>query len=472
MTDPGALTLRALARRLRRGTLGASEALEAQLARVERRDPALGAVVSLDVPRARALAAEADAALRRGAAPGPLHGVPITLKDGIDVGGLRTTLGTPVLDRVADLDAVVAARLRAAGAIVVAHTNVPPFLADYQSANEIFGRTANPWDPARTAGGSSGGAAAAVAAGLTPLEVGSDLTGSLRLPAHFCGVYALKTTEHRVPLEGFFRMPEGVPRSVRQLACLGPLARDLDDLALVLRLISGPSGREPEIPPLPLGPLRRRPLAGLRLAVASSLPGARVSAVLRQAVERVAEAAATAGAEVAPWQPEVDWDGLYALFDDLCAVVTGIFAPGAELRDEQRSLGWYLAALDRRDRVTAALERSLADVDALLLPPALDVAFPHAAPYAAVDVDGVPVPYLEHGRMLVPFNLGGGPSLVVPCGRDPQGLPIGLQLAGARWSETRLLAVAAALERGGVLPGFSPPPAGVSPGGDAGMLQG
>jgi amidase len=135
----------------------------------------------------------------------------MTLKDALDVHGLRTTVGTFELDRVADEDSTVAARLRAAGGIVVGRTNVPPWLADFQSANPAFGRTADPWDPARTPGGSSGGAAAELAAGLTPLEVGSDLCGSLRLPAHFCGVYGPKTTEHRVPLTSFFRQPPGVP---------------------------------------------------------------------------------------------------------------------------------------------------------------------------------------------------------------------------------------------------------------------
>src|SRR5947199_34190 len=134
----------------------------------------------------------------------------------------------------------VAARLREAGAVIVGHTNVPPFLADYTSANPIFGGTANPWRTDRTPGGSSGGAAAALAAGLTPVEVGSDLAGSLRLPPHFCGVYGLKATEHRIPATGFFRPPPGTPRSVRVLGAFGPLARDLDDLELVLRLISGP----------------------------------------------------------------------------------------------------------------------------------------------------------------------------------------------------------------------------------------
>jgi amidase len=245
------LPARVLARRLRQGRLRAVDALEAHLERIERHNPALNAVVSLDPQRAREQAAAADADLRRGVVRGPLHGVPMTLKDGHDVAGLRTTVGTPVLDRVADTDGTVAARLRAAGAVIVGHTNVPPWLADYQSANPIFGTTSNPWDLERTAGGSSGGAAAALAAGLTPLEVGSDLAGSQRLPAHFCGVYGLKTTERRVPATGFFRPPGGGPQPVRVLASLGPLARDLDDLQLALCVIAGPDGHDADVPPVP-----------------------------------------------------------------------------------------------------------------------------------------------------------------------------------------------------------------------------
>ena len=183
------MTARELIRRLLAGELSAVEALTDQLDRIERLNPALTAVVSLDPDRGFEQAKAADALAE--AERGPLHGVPMTLKDGHDVAGLRTTLGSRELDRVADADGTVAARLKQAGAVIAGHTNVPPYLADYQSANEIFGRTNNPWDTTRTAGGSSGGAAAALAAGLTPLEYGSDLAGSLRLPAAFCGVYGL-----------------------------------------------------------------------------------------------------------------------------------------------------------------------------------------------------------------------------------------------------------------------------------------
>jgi amidase len=448
--DPCWLTARELARRIAGGELTAAWVLEAQLARIRARNPALGAVVSLDVTAAQAQAAAADAAVARGDACGPLHGVPITLKDGIDVAGLRTTLGTEVFDRIADADSTVAARLRAAGAILIGHTNVPPFLADYQSANPIFGRTSNPWNLARTAGGSGGGAAAAVAAGLSSLELGSDLGGSLRLPAHFCGVYGLKPTEHRVPMTGFFRLPPGAPRSVRILASLGPMARDLDDLELALALVAGPDGEDTEVPPVPLAAEPVAPLAGLRLACATTLPGAVVSSALAQTVERVATLAANAGARVEHRLPDCDWDAANALVRELIsAVVSG---------DGEHALGWYFAALTRRDRFIALWDQFFADFDALLLPPAMTTAFAHCEPGTPLGVDGHTADYLGHGALLAMANLAGLPALVAPAGRDRDGLPIGVQLVGRAWTDLRLLNIARALEAAQILPGFQPPP--------------
>src|SRR6266403_1629898 len=180
-------------------------------------------------------------------------------------------------------------------------------LADHQAANPVFGRTANPWDTKRTPGGSSGGAAAALAAGMTPLEVGSDLVASIRVPAHFCGVYGLKPTEHRVPLTGFFRLPYPAPRPVRIMSCLGPMARDLRDLELALSLIAGPDGYDSDVPPVPLISPPRRPLEGLRLAVAPTPPGATVAKSIRRQVERVAAQASDAGARVEERYPDLDW---------------------------------------------------------------------------------------------------------------------------------------------------------------------
>src|SRR5436305_4588550 len=203
-----------LAAAIRAGHVSATEVLEAHLAQIDKRNPALNAVITLDAEQAYERAREADAALARGELWGPLHGVPFTLKDAFATAGMRTTTGFPPLDHVPQTDSTVTARLKAAGGILLGKTNVAAMLADpAQSDNPLFGRTRNPWDRARTPGGSSGGAAAAVAAGMTPFDIGTDLSGSLRIPAHFCGVFGLKPTEHRVSLAGLIPgLPP--PRSV------------------------------------------------------------------------------------------------------------------------------------------------------------------------------------------------------------------------------------------------------------------
>jgi amidase len=438
--------------------VSAVEVLDAHLKRIERDNPTLNAVVSLETDSARERAVRADKALARGEVWGRLHGVPMTLKDCHDVAGMRTTVGTPVLDRVPEHDGTVAARLRAAGAIIVGHTNVPPWLADYQSANPIFGRTSNPWDPARTPGGSSGGAAAALAAGLTPLEIASDMAGSARLPAHFCGVYGLKTTEHRVPATGFLTPPGGSPRPVRIMTTIGPMARDLDDLELALSIIAGPDGQDSDVPPVPLGTRGRHRLPDLRLAMASGLPGAAVARAVQQPVEQLAARAAEAGAKVDERLPDVDWDALHELFGGLLYTITGVFDPTSELSPEQRGLAWYLGALARRDELITAFDRYFADVDVLLLPAGMTSAFPHPDGDSTIDVDGTPVSYERQGQLLVFANLIGLPALVVPAGQDAAGLPVGVQIVGPRWSELRLLEIAHELEEAGILPGFQPPP--------------
>ena len=447
-----------LARRLRRRQLTAVEVLDACLERIEKHNPTLNAVVSLDAGRARKLAKAADAALKRGEIRGPLHGVPMTLKDAHDVAGLRTTVGTVQLDREADEDGTVAARLRAAGAIIIGHSNVPSWLADHQTANPVFGRTANPWDSERTPGGSSGGAAAALAAGMTPLDVGSDLVASIRVPAHFCGVYGLKPTEHRVPLTGFFRLPHRVPRAVRIMSCLGPMARDLRDLELALSLIAGPDGHDSDVPPVPLVSPRRRPLEDLYLAVAPTPPGATVAKSIRRQVERVAAQASDAGARVEERYPDLDWDALDRLFGDLVGTIVSVFDPQAELPEERRTLAWYLDALDRRDRFITAWEEFLEDFDGLILPPAMTTAFTHREPGAPLEIDGKTVDYRELARVPGRQNMTGLPALTVPAGFDDDGLPIGIEIVGPRWSEMRLLRIARELEQAGILPGFQRPP--------------
>ena len=255
-----------IAAAVRAGEVSALEVVEAHLAHIHQHNPSLNAIVTLDEEGARAAARAADEARARGEPLGPLHGVPVTIKDAIETAGLRTTVGSPLLaDHVPDEDAVAVARLRAAGAIVLGKTNVPVLSAAAQTSNPIFGRTNNPWDVSRTPGGSSGGSAAAVASGMSPLDLGADIGGSLRIPASFCGVCSLKPTEHRVPTAGHIPPLPGYPQAVRHMNTLGPLARTVDDLTLALRVIAGPHRRQPDVPPVPLGPMPDMALDGLRL---------------------------------------------------------------------------------------------------------------------------------------------------------------------------------------------------------------
>ena len=442
-------------RRLNEGELSATELLEAVLARIEQHNPALNAVVSLDEKQARKNAERADKALRRGEVRGPLTGVPMTLKDSWDIAGLRTTVGTPVLDRMASADSTVAQRLRFAGANLIGHTNVAPFLADYVSDNEIFGRSSNPWDVDRTPGGSSGGAAAAVAAGLSPVEIASDLAGSVRLPAHFCGVYGLMATEHRIPGTGFYSPP---PRPLRVLGSFGPIARDLEDLEIVLRMVSGPDGFDSDVPVSPLGTRRRRKLSSLKVAMATSLPGTpTAAAAVRAQVERVAAALADNGSKVSERLPDVDWDASMDLFGELLETLMGVFDPTSELSDERRSLAWYLQALSRRDAITGAWHEFFRDADVLIVPAALTTAPKHPTG-DMLDIDGTEIPAYAQGAPLVFANLGGLTVLTAPAGTDDDGMPIGVQLVGPAWSDLKLIDIAYELEQAGILPGFTPPP--------------
>ena len=257
----------ALAAALRRREIGCVELLDHYLARGERLNPRLNAIVILDAGRARERARDADRALARGESWGPLHGVPFTIKDSYETAGLRTTCGwSQIADHVPATDATAVARLRAAGAVIFGKTNVPTLASDAQSYNPIFGVTNNPWDTTRTPGGSSGGAAAAVAAGLTGGDIGSDIGGSIRTPSGWCGVYGHKTTWGIIPGRGHIPGPPGTLAET-DLGVFGPLGRAADDLDLGLDVMVGPSGEDARAWQLTLPPARRTRLRDYRVAL-------------------------------------------------------------------------------------------------------------------------------------------------------------------------------------------------------------
>lgn len=444
-----------LAAALRSRHVSAVEVLQAYLARIDQYNPTLNAIVTLDADRAYARAKEADAALARGEVWGPLHGVPYTLKDALATAGMRTTTGFAPLDHVPQHDSTVASRIKAAGGILIGKTNVPVMLADFQTSNPIFGRTHNPWNIERTAGGSSGGAAAAIAAGLTAFDIGTDMSGSIRIPAAYCGISGLKPTEHRVSLGGII---PGLPptRSVRLMSCPGPMARTIEDLALVLSLIAGPDGEDTDVPPVRLDGLRATGLAGLNLAYAPTFPGFAVAEDVQRAIEALADDLRRSGArvEAAPLPP-IDFLEDLQRAGTLIGMMVGAFQP-----DENTSpttLAEYLEALHRRDQSMLAWEQFFDTWDALLCPASMVTAFPHCEPGSPLRVNGAEEPYWMVSAHTTLFNYTGHPAVVLPWTRDREDLPIGVQLVGKRWDESRLLGIAAAVE--GVTGGFRRPPA-------------
>jgi amidase len=434
-----------LATAIRAGHVSASEVLEAHLAQIDKHNAALNAVITLDAGRAYERAREADEALARGEVWGPLHGVPFTLKDAHATAGMRTTTGFPPLaDYVPKVDSPVAARLKAAGGNLMGKTNVHMMLGDpAQSINPIFGRTKNPWNSERTPGGSSGGAAAALAAGMTPFEIGTDLTGSIRIPAHFCGVFGLKPTEQRVPLTGLIPGLPG-PRSIRIMSCIGPMARTVEDLALLLAVIAGPDGRDTDVAPVPVEEMPQLELNRLRIAFAPTFPGFPVAAEMRKAVEEFAGRLSALGAVVEEAAlPQVDFQQELASASALMGMMMGAFQP--EENERPTRLSHYLEALDIRDRSIAAWEQFFEKWDVLVCPPSMMTAFPHCEPGASLLVDSQEVSYWMVSAHSTVFNYTGHPAVVLPYKLDRDGLPLGIQMVGKRWSDSRLLAMAKAL---------------------------
>lgn len=455
------------------------------ISRIERRDAALNAVVVRDFDRARDGARAADAALAQGRS-GALLGVPITVKESFRVAGLPSTWGFPQVKGFrASEDALVVARARQAGAVVLGVTNVPLALGDWQSYNDIYGVTRNPWDTTRSPGGSSGGSAAALAAGFGPLSLGSDIGGSLRVPAHFTGTCALKPTQGLVPSRG--HTPPGPPALPREvdLAVVGPMARSAQDLALLFDVIAGPdelaggAGYRMAL----RGP-RHGDLAGWRVLVLDTHPLVPTSTPVRQALERLAGRLSRSGMQVLrshaalPDLAEVARTYMRLLMSITAAawpaaVMDEIRPYFAGLATDDRSLGAerlrgmflshrdWLAADTVRARQQAQWRALFGAVDLVLCPPFPTPAFAHdhspRPELRRLEIDGVPQSYLDAGLVWASLASSAGlPAAVVPVERGEGALPIGVQIVGPHLEDRSVLAFAALLER--EFGGFVPPP--------------
>ncbi len=469
MTDLAFVSARKQASLIRKREIGCLEMLDYMIARVERLDPKLNAVVVRDFDRARAKAKLLDKVKDP---LGRLHGVPMTVKESYDIAGLPTTWGSPDKKKeVAAHDAVVVHRFGEAGANIFGKTNVPLMLGDWQSFNAVYGSTGNPWDPDRTPGGSSGGGAAALAAGLTGLESGSDIGGSIRQPAHACGLFGHKPTWGLVPLYGHAPMP-GVAGTT-DISCVGPLARSADDLAIALDAIAGPDAAETELT-LDLPAPRVKHMKGLRVAVwaedKATHTGGEITAALHDLATHLEKEGATVSLSARPaFEPRTAFD-IYlkllsaalsgradrAALDKIAARAASYAAddhsPDATMaRAAEITHAAWLVLNERRLRIRRAWGEFFRDWDVLLCPvhpvPAQKRAETEPTFAMKVDIDGKTVPWNE--MLFWPLIIGGVhlPSSVAPLGKTQAGLPMGVQIVGPMYGDRMTIAVAKMLEK-------------------------
>lgn len=443
-----------LARRIAAREVSSREVVEAHLARIGQVEPALNAVTRVLADDARAAADEADRTLAGGAAVGPLHGVPFSVKENIDVAGSPTTQGLPALaDAIPPLDAPVVERMRRAGAIPIARTNMPDLGLRVHTHSSLHGETRNPWHPEHTTGGSSGGEAASIATGMSPLGLGNDIGGSLRNPAHCCGIASLKPTMGRVPHASALPPEDGALASQLMLA-EGPMARSVADLRLALSILAGPHPRDPFCVPAPLeGP---RSGGAPRVALLDEPPGGTTAPAVRDAVRAAGDALSRAGFAVERAVPPsferiADVWGSFLVNDlrPLLPIMSGVM--GA---DAMRFIEMVMAVhpvldaagmseiLVERHRIAREWSLFHAETPLLLSPVWTEPAFRGSADIA--DGDGA-VRTLRLIRCVLPGNLLGLPAVVVPAAVSG-GLPIGVQVSGARFREDLCLDAAAAIE--------------------------
>ena len=453
-----------LAELIRSRAVSPVEVVEAHLRRIEQVNPALNAIVTL-APDVVDQARGAESDLTNGKELGVLHGVPLTIKDTIDTKGVRTTSGSRLrADHIPERDAAVVARLKAAGAIILGKTNTSEMAIPYETDNPVFGRANNPYARRRTAGGSSGGEAAAIAAHLSPAGVGSDLSGSIRVPAHFCGIAGLKPTTGRVPMDGHVPAATG-PLSIG--ACIGPMARRVKDLSLLFSVTADAtqfeiSNRES------VGALDLAALRGFRVASFVDEGVAPVTDETQRAIESALSALSAAGLEVTQEKPPGVADGSrlwIELFSRAAAeqlremyqgreaeagpvvrrALLATEGKGGDMQARIEQAEALAAALVERERLREEILRWMKTTPLLVMPVGSVPAFAHGA--ARVDVTGQSISIFRAFSYSHAANVFGLPSVVVPAGVSAEGLPIGIQIVGRPFDERTILAAAAAIEQ-------------------------
>ncbi len=459
MRELNFLSAVSMADQIRRKELSPVELVESHLTRIEDLNSELNAFVQVDADGARRRAGAAEAAVRRDEKLGPLHGVPLSIKSSIEVAELRCEAGTKLrTGLVATQDAPLVTRLRQAGATILGTTNTPELLMAWETDNLLSGRTNSPWDLSRTPGGSSGGEAAAIAAGMSAGGVGSDSGGSIRVPAHFSGICGLKPTPGRIPVTGHFPISAG-PFAL--LGVVGPMARNVSDLKVLFEVMQGPDHGDPSSAPVPVCWPEQDDLKRIRIGYFEDDGRTPVTPETRAAVRTAAKGLQRAGFQVEQFRPE----GLelarqlwWKIFGVVGGMLLGPMVKGheAEISPLLKQFSNWVAAepahtgeslLDtwvQRDLVRMKVFAQMRNHPVLLCPVAAIPAFRHGE--RSWQVEGKTVQYLDAWSYTEWFNLLGTPAAVVPVGQSPEALPIGVQIVARPWEEEIVLSVAAALE--------------------------
>ncbi len=457
------------------------ELVELMFKRIDQNNPLLNAVVTFCKDEALARAHQADKAIVKGETWGSLHGVPITVKDTFEIAGVRTTSGAPSLSEyVSEEDAASVSRLRTVGAVILGHTNVPLFAGDWQSYNRVFGTTNNPWNLERTPGGSTGGGAAALAAGMSYLSIGSDLGGSIRMPAHFCGVYGHRPTLNMVPMRGHIPPPPGTPPSPPiDMAVAGPLARSAADLKVALEVLGGPDVDEAVAYKWSLPPARKDLLSEYRIGYMVDDPLCSLSSDIKEVIVQTIESLSKANAYMKEgWpqglKPEIQYDTFRYLLatsfaqllqDDKVEKVRNLAAMPDNSFDTIQARAWtdphkyFQAASYARMAARAAWKDYFRSHDVFLMPTLFIPAFPHdhSHPFYGRKLQTPEGPRNYEDLMFwVSFaSLAGLPATTAPVGFTKEGLPVGLQIIGPYLEDATPIDFAEKLAH--IIGGFLPP---------------
>lgn len=479
--DPDFGTATEAVHALRAGVISARELVAHTFSRIRKHNPKINVFITLAEEQATARAKEADEALAAGRTWGPLHGLPILIKDAFETAGIRTTSGSKTLENyIPTSDAVAVGRLKAAGAIIIGKTNMPEFAGDVQSYNAIAGTTNNPWDPSRTPGGSTGGGAAALAAGLGFLELGSDIGGSIRTPCSFCGVYGLKPTLNVVPTRGHIPPPPGTARAILDLNVTGPMARSAQDLRLELEVIGGPDSWDGRAYRWRLPAPRATRLKEYRIGFVLDEPFCPVTSEVKEVLGGAIDSLRRLGVQLEEgWPKDV---APQETFDIYIRLLAAFFSPQAVpsniqlLRESvdkpwgyyarkwlegtnslhKEWLGWSEARLKARD----AWDRYFSTHDAFLLPTDFVPAIPHDHELTfferSIPTSQEPRSYGDILRWISFATLTGNPAAVAPVGLTKEGLPVGLQIMGPYLEDATAISVADLMAD--AVGGFRPPP--------------